>query len=70
LRSAEPIGLNLPATADDNGLYLAAVEALSADDIQIQALLWDVFGLAKPLTALWEEPLRSRVIERMRTMPQ
>jgi 2-polyprenyl-6-methoxyphenol hydroxylase-like FAD-dependent oxidoreductase len=58
-----------PAT-DNSSLYLAAAEALSADDVQIQALLWDVFGLAKPLSALWEEPLQRRVIERMHTMPQ
>jgi len=59
-----------PVATDDTGAYLAAVEALSIDDIQIQALVWNVFGLAKPLSTLWEEPLRSRVIERMRTMPE
>ena len=59
-----------PAATNDSGSYLAAVEALSAEDIEIQALVWDVFGLAKPLSVLWEQPLRSRVIERMRTMPQ
>jgi hypothetical protein len=59
-----------PVATDDSGSYLAAAEALSADDIQVQALLWDAFGLAKPLSVLWEEPLRSRVIERMRVMTQ
>jgi 2-polyprenyl-6-methoxyphenol hydroxylase-like FAD-dependent oxidoreductase len=59
-----------PVATDDSGSYLAAAEALSADDVQVQALLWNVFGLAKPLSVLWEEPLRSRVMERMRSMPQ
>ena len=54
-----------PAGLNDGDQYLAAVEALSADDVTVQTLMWEVFSLAKPLSALSEEPLRSRVIASM-----
>ena len=40
----------------------AAVDALTADDIEVHRLFNDVFTLVKPLSALQEEPLRSRVM--------
>lgn len=55
-----------PPDLDEKGKYLAAVEALSADDPELATLVWEVFSLAKPLAMLWEEPLRSRVLRRMR----
>jgi 2-polyprenyl-6-methoxyphenol hydroxylase-like FAD-dependent oxidoreductase len=58
-RGDRPPGLN------DNDRYLAAVEELSAGDKEVQRLVWEVFNLAKPLSALSEEPLRSRVLAKM-----
>ena len=46
--------------------YFLALDALTAEDIQIHKTLVEVFGLARPLSALWDEPVRSRVFERMR----
>jgi 2-polyprenyl-6-methoxyphenol hydroxylase-like FAD-dependent oxidoreductase len=59
-----------PPGLEESGRYLAAVEALSADDAELEALVWEVFSLAKPLPKLWEEPLRSRVLAKMRTTPK
>ena len=49
---------NLAATAQ----YLAAASAVAADDIEVQRLLAEVIALAKPLAALWDEPLYSRIL--------
>jgi 2-polyprenyl-6-methoxyphenol hydroxylase-like FAD-dependent oxidoreductase len=45
--------------------YFRALDALTAEDIEIHKILVEVFGLARPLSTLWEEPLRSRVLARM-----
>jgi 2-polyprenyl-6-methoxyphenol hydroxylase-like FAD-dependent oxidoreductase len=45
--------------------YFAALDALQVEDVKVQRLLFEVFGLAKPLTALMEEPIQSRVVARM-----
>jgi hypothetical protein len=37
------------------------VDALSAEDFEVQRLLVEVLNLAKPLAVLREEPLRARV---------
>jgi hypothetical protein len=37
------------------------VDALTAEDLEVQRLVVEVLNLAKPLSALREEPLRSRV---------
>ena len=53
--------------------YFMALDSLQAEDINVQRLLFEVFGLAKPLTALMEEePIQSRVVARMnqQTPPQ
>jgi 2-polyprenyl-6-methoxyphenol hydroxylase-like FAD-dependent oxidoreductase len=50
-----------PADLEEHGQYFADVDALTAEDIEVHRLLTEVFNLAKPLSALWEEPLRSRV---------
>ncbi len=45
--------------------YLLALDALTAEDIETHKTLVEVFGLARPLSALWEEPLRSQVLARL-----
>ena len=45
--------------------YFRALDALTADDVAIHKILAEVFGLARPLSALWDEPVRSRVLARM-----
>jgi len=45
--------------------YMAALDRLQVDDIELQRLVMAVFHLARPLSALHEEPLRSRVLARM-----
>jgi 2-polyprenyl-6-methoxyphenol hydroxylase-like FAD-dependent oxidoreductase len=50
-----------PTDLEEHGQYFADVDALTAEDIEVHRLLTEVFNLAKPLSALWDEPLRSRV---------
>jgi 2-polyprenyl-6-methoxyphenol hydroxylase-like FAD-dependent oxidoreductase len=45
--------------------YFATLDALTVEDLEVQKLLAEVFGLARPLLSLWDEPVRSRVFERM-----
>ena len=47
--------------------YMAALDRLQVDDIELQRLVMAVFHLTRPLSALHEEPLRSRVLARMHT---
>ena len=48
-------------------LSVTDVDALTAEDPEVQRLVVEVLNLAKPLSALEEEPLRSRVeAQRMR----
>lgn len=42
--------------------YMAALDALIASDVGVHQLLFDVLFLCKPVSALDEEPLRSRVL--------
>jgi hypothetical protein len=42
------------------------LDALCGEDVQVQILLTEVLNLAKPLSALSEEPLRSRVLANIR----
>jgi 2-polyprenyl-6-methoxyphenol hydroxylase-like FAD-dependent oxidoreductase len=46
--------------------YFMALDALCAEDVQVQILVTEVANLAKPLSALSEEPLRSRVVAMIR----
>ncbi len=50
--------------------HFAAVDALTADDPDIHRLLIDVVSLCKPVSALYEEPLRSRVAAEQRKHPE
>ena len=49
-----------PADLEESTQYFADVDALTAEDIEVQRLVVEVLNLAKPLSALQEEPLRSR----------
>jgi 2-polyprenyl-6-methoxyphenol hydroxylase-like FAD-dependent oxidoreductase len=50
-----------PADLEESAQYFAEVDALTAEDLEVQRLLVEVLNLAKPLAVLREEPLRSRV---------
>jgi hypothetical protein len=43
----------------------AAVDALTREDVEVHRLVTEVFQLTKPLSALNEEPLRSRALEQL-----
>jgi len=45
--------------------YFAALDSLQAEDIDVQRLVTEVFQLTKPLSALREEPLLSRILARL-----
>ena len=53
-----------PADFEEGAQYFAALDALTAEDIEVYRLLVEVFNLVKPLAAFHEEPLRSRVLAR------
>jgi 2-polyprenyl-6-methoxyphenol hydroxylase-like FAD-dependent oxidoreductase len=55
-----------PPDLGEGARYLAAVGALTAEDVEACRLMVEVFQLTKPLSVLREEPLRSRVLERIR----
>jgi 2-polyprenyl-6-methoxyphenol hydroxylase-like FAD-dependent oxidoreductase len=50
-----------PADLEESAQYFADVDALTAEDLDVQRLVTEVFNLTKPLSALNEEPWRSRV---------
>jgi 2-polyprenyl-6-methoxyphenol hydroxylase-like FAD-dependent oxidoreductase len=50
-----------PTDLEAQAQYFADVDALTVDDHEVQRLVTQVLNLAKPLSALQEEPLRSRV---------
>jgi 2-polyprenyl-6-methoxyphenol hydroxylase-like FAD-dependent oxidoreductase len=54
------------ADLEEGARYFAALDALIAEDIDVHRLLVEVFHLARPLSALREEPLRSRVLAQQR----
>jgi 2-polyprenyl-6-methoxyphenol hydroxylase-like FAD-dependent oxidoreductase len=45
--------------------YFAALDALQVEDPAVQRLLVEVFQLIKPLSALWDDPIRERVMARI-----
>lgn len=55
-----------PADLDEGARYFAAVDALTAEDVEVHRPMVDVFNLVKPLSALHAEPLRGRVLARQR----
>jgi hypothetical protein len=50
-----------PADLEERVQYFMDVDALTAEDDEVYRLLIAVLNLAKPISALREEPLRSRV---------
>jgi len=56
-----------PPNLEESAAYFAALNALAAEDGEVHRLLAEVFHLAKPLSVLIEEPLRSRVLKQIRT---
>jgi 2-polyprenyl-6-methoxyphenol hydroxylase-like FAD-dependent oxidoreductase len=57
-----------PPNAGEGARYFAALDALQAEDIEVSRLLTDVFNLVKPVSVLYGEPLRSRVVARQRQL--
>jgi len=53
-----------PGLADGAG-YFAALDSLQAEDVDVQRLVTEVFQLTKPISALREEPLLSRILARL-----
>lgn len=45
--------------------YFAVLDSLQAEDIDVQRLVTQVFQLTKPISALREEPLLSRILARL-----
>jgi len=45
--------------------YFLTLDALTAEDIAIHKIMVEVFGLGRPWSALWDEPVRGRVLARM-----
>jgi 2-polyprenyl-6-methoxyphenol hydroxylase-like FAD-dependent oxidoreductase len=50
-----------PAGAEERARYFAILDRLQAADPEIRRLMTEVFHLVKPISALFEEPLQSRV---------
>jgi 2-polyprenyl-6-methoxyphenol hydroxylase-like FAD-dependent oxidoreductase len=55
-----------PSDLKEWARYFMALEALCVEDVQVHILVMEVINLAKPLSALSEEPLRSRVLANVR----
>lgn len=55
-----------PAGLEEGTQYFAALDALTAEDVEFHRLLVDVLNLVQPLSALYEELVRSRVLARQR----
>lgn len=55
-----------PPNLQESACYFAALNALAAEDREVYRLVTEVFHLAKPLSVLRAEPLRSRVLAQQR----
>jgi 2-polyprenyl-6-methoxyphenol hydroxylase-like FAD-dependent oxidoreductase len=55
-----------PPNMGEGSAYFAALDALSVEDPDVQKTLTEVVQLARPLLTLWQEPLLSRVNDRLR----
>jgi flavin-dependent dehydrogenase len=53
-----------PGLAEGAG-YFAALDSLQAEDVDVQRVVTEVFQLTKPISALREEPLLSRILSRL-----
>ena len=45
--------------------YWSAVDALTADDPEVHRLVAEILNLCRPVTALFDEPLQSRALQRL-----
>jgi 2-polyprenyl-6-methoxyphenol hydroxylase-like FAD-dependent oxidoreductase len=54
-----------PVNAAEGVRYFAALDALAIEDLEVSRLIAKVFQLAQPLSALFNEPLLSRVLAQM-----
>jgi len=54
-----------PPGAEQEARYFGALDQLQRDDPALQQLIAEVFHLVRPLSVLFEEPLRSRVLGRL-----
>ena len=54
-----------PPAMAEGARYFAALDALQVEDPAVQRLLVEVFQLIKPITALWDETIRDRVLARL-----
>ncbi len=57
-----------PPAMEEGARYFAVLDALQGEDIEVQRLLLEVFQLMKPLSALWDEPIRNRVFARLQRL--
>jgi flavin-dependent dehydrogenase len=57
-----------PPAMAEGARYFAALDALQVEDIEVQRVVLEVFQLMKPLSALWDEPLRDRVLARLQKL--
>lgn len=58
-RGERPMGM------EQGARYFLALDALQVQDRHVQTLLVEVFQLMKPLSALWDPPIRDRVLALM-----
>ncbi|HXD91402.1 MAG TPA: hypothetical protein VNU00_10125 [Candidatus Binataceae bacterium] len=54
-----------PPAMAEGARYFVALDALQVEDPAVQRLLVEVFQLIKPIAALWDEPIRDRVMARL-----
>jgi 2-polyprenyl-6-methoxyphenol hydroxylase-like FAD-dependent oxidoreductase len=54
-----------PPATEEGTRYFLALDALQVEDIAVQRLLVEVFQLIKPLSALWGDSIRDRVLAKM-----
>lgn len=54
-----------PPDLEEGARYVAAVDALTRDDAEVHRLMIEGLHLAKPLSVLQEEPLRSRALQQL-----
>ena len=54
-----------PPDIEQRARYFAALDHLQSEDTEVRRLVMEVFQLLQPLSVLLQEPLRSRVLERM-----
>jgi 2-polyprenyl-6-methoxyphenol hydroxylase-like FAD-dependent oxidoreductase len=52
---------NRPAGTEERARYFAILDRLQAEDTEIRRVITEVFHLVKPLSVLFQEPLKSRV---------